>query len=703
MTQESLADQLLAKIVNGAYFSQLQNVAGYQASLPLYYTMNLPDTESEYSFQLSINDCMRTLNNRSTEFEKQECKVDTALTEISKALHSHIERLENSIEADGNNMFEISSKQQTKLTRGRRGIHFLGQILEFCCDVAIKSTSGDLMMDRQAYMEQIETLNTNFHNQYSFMSDLTNSVNKYQEDTDKNLHTIGNRLSTIHDIVNKIGLLSTHDSRQLAKTSKYIAWLFTEQFKTIKVLERQDIINSCKQKHIPSFLIPASVLSTDLKKLQETLEKEDYKITIPLNNISRYYTLPIAECVLTKADILVKIQVPVASINSDWKFYNMITIPFAWKKDSTCILSHDTTIVAVNNITITPITGRLLATCDPVVDKLCYIPRFTSDTLFSTSCPNLLYKGATIEEINNNCYLHCQRNDRLQVTQINFETFIFTHIKHTLKITCNNKSISYKIDKIQSGSIQVKVSCDCDITIDDLNIPAQFPCIKNAYTKPIVEHILPSIWSNKELNDLKVSQFDEEQATLFSSEANIINDNWTLITPHINLTMPDVPRYLNDYLPNDMGYVQTASYNVSFMWSITITIILSILIFKNPHLLFPVAFPQPATALDGPISILVPNIIIIITNTTLLALTFIALLVYFVKKRRSVYTPVTQKEAEEASADGDDGKDQTPLQAEIIGSTEEQMEDKQIVGGPEPSQRRVLYITQDTGATISIQ
>ncbi|CAH0562991.1 unnamed protein product [Brassicogethes aeneus] len=107
---------------------------------------------------------------------------------------------------------------------------------------------------------------------------------------------------------------------------------------------------------------------------------------------------------------MVTVKVPIRRENFRWQLYELVTTPFAWH-NQTCHIQHEALCleIAIRNqkeVALT-ISGTNLHQCKPYENKLCYLPRFSSDNLHGPQCVKMLFHGATVEEIAKNCPMRC--------------------------------------------------------------------------------------------------------------------------------------------------------------------------------------------------------------------------------------------------------------------------------------------------------
>lgn len=183
--------------------------------------------------------------------------------------------------------------------------------------------------------------------------------------------------------------------------------------------------------------------------------------------------------------------------------YELITTPFAWY-NQTCSIPHQVLYLAVSTHIFTykdhtrQISGTGLHQCKPYHDKLCYIPRFSGDTLQGPECARRLYQGATVEEISHHCPMSCHTSTATTISEIQEELYVITNPKNDAKIICDKITthLSGEVHQKQ-GAIKIRLPCNCELHMnDEITIPKRFPCaVKNPSQANII-HTIPATWSN---------------------------------------------------------------------------------------------------------------------------------------------------------------------------------------------------------------
>lgn len=73
------------------------------------------------------------------------------------------------------------------------------------------------------------------------------------------------------------------------------------------------------------------------------------KLALPLEELSRYYKLSIADYAMSKDTIVLHIKIPITQVISHRKSYELLATPYGWQND-TCVLMHELTYLAVSHL-----------------------------------------------------------------------------------------------------------------------------------------------------------------------------------------------------------------------------------------------------------------------------------------------------------------------------------------------------------------
>lgn len=101
--------------------------------------------------------------------------------------------------------------------------------------------------------------------------------------------------------------------------------------KLLQQIFRLEILKDCKDGRIPSIVVHPIlvVLLTDLKEIENTLNKDQREVARSSTDISSLYQLNIHTCAISQSTILVTVRIPIHKINQLWSLLLLDLIPFA--------------------------------------------------------------------------------------------------------------------------------------------------------------------------------------------------------------------------------------------------------------------------------------------------------------------------------------------------------------------------------------
>ena len=86
----------------------------------------------------------------------------------------------------------------------------------------------------------------------------------------------------------------------------------------------------CQQRRLARVVVPPQVLRKDLVALQSKLKDQGWKLDIPIERISDYYSAQISDCSFDDRLILITLQVPIIRSLNSWKIFELVSAPFSF-------------------------------------------------------------------------------------------------------------------------------------------------------------------------------------------------------------------------------------------------------------------------------------------------------------------------------------------------------------------------------------
>lgn len=559
------------KITMGAYWNKLNKAIPYEASIPLLYEGEIPnDNYVMHPYSLSTEGC--------NEWDEGDyCKLTKWLDTVDKEIEVELTRVNNMLQAD---VFETSDIISKNKSRNPRSISFIATILSWCCGIATESSFKALVTDHLRIKSRISQIKENIHDDQVDLTRVTDAMQKYSSEIKQKLLDIDNTFHNLEEKLSKNLILDDTRFQRLFSSAFYgIERNSRRIFQTLHSISKGAIINDCKNKLIPSHIIPVTILTQDLKSLQEKLDVDGFKLAIPLSDITWYYKLKIADCEFADEKIFISVKVPILNKLHSFELYEFTNIPYSWK-NSTCVIIHDSTYLAVDGDSVRTITGAMLRECKVQVNELCFISRYSTDIVSGPSCPEILFKGATASVINKYCAYKCQDGNAMVITQVNFETYVITHPPRSIKLDCGNNTQYITNDDTEIiGSIEIKLPCHCKLIVNNkIKIDKNYPCDKRAIKELEVTRILPSFWSK--LDSMHINRKNLLFPTKFENFTEIFNPNWTFTVPHFKIS-----RQTHDNIYYKKKTQPKSKYNnenyyswqivILYVWSLLLTIVMA--------------------------------------------------------------------------------------------------------------------------------
>lgn len=321
-------------------------------------------------------------------------------------------------------------------------------------------------------------------------------------------HTTRPKLKDYYKFMNKcetdIVRVKINSTNEPISCTKNGTDIFTQILESHKFTQA---VQSCRQGQIPWTLIPRDLLASTI---QENLHLADYQFAIPLHEISKYYTLPLSDCLFIDDDVLLaRVLIPTRFQAKDKMLnqYKMVRFePIIFHRDGEfCWIDglRDKRFVPDS---VFP--GNLhLTYCSDQEQKLCRVQvnHFSSQDA-SDRCPQALWVDDE-DEILSSCKLNCIPSDKrhFQYQQYNFmdtpdDTFIYALQDDDVGVSvkCANGSQRFNMTGFKYGAWNVTLPCGCEIKggkVIDFEISA--PCHGNFF----VEKIIPYHWKNGTNNE----------------------------------------------------------------------------------------------------------------------------------------------------------------------------------------------------------
>ncbi|CAG7734000.1 unnamed protein product [Allacma fusca] len=246
-----------------------------------------------------------------------------------------------------------------------------------------------------------------------------------------------------------------------------------------------EVMNDCKTSTVPAHLLNSEKLSWSLNYLRPRLAAKNLTLVLPLDDISSYYKASIADCVMTKTQLLIRILIPVKSVSSDWNLYSVTPVPFVYNdgEDGSqliCTLKnidHD----QINSFETNSKLAYPITACDTKRDIVCHTGE---DDLtmhqFKKTCVAEIF-GESPSQVRKTCDLHCEPIDSFR-SPILFRVaadkfYLAGKPNESIQVRCPNSTKSLSPPK--EGSLEIQLPCQCSLTHQNKRFVIQEPCGQN--------------------------------------------------------------------------------------------------------------------------------------------------------------------------------------------------------------------------------
>jgi len=392
-----------------------------------------------------------------------------------------------------------------KNTRSRRGLidplrTTLASLANWCCGLATERQFTQLFANQEDIVDAVKSVRDSVHENHRKYMTLSSNVQDMSEKLNENFKNIKDQFDTYKAKFKNMDHFTESWSEMVSQT---LVQLFARNVEQTRQGMRAAILDDCRNSLIPSMVVSQDHLVEELENIQTEIEKEGWTLSIPISSPSSYYQHKISECIISDTTILIKVKVPLRRIEPKYELFKFLSVPQGYQK-RTCVLLIDDVHLAISadGQEILPISGDARRFCEVSAghgSNLCFLPRRPSQITFSSNCAELIYHGASIEELFSVCAYRCLPESHPIVTAVNFEVYVITNPQPNITIVCDDEKITVPEDHLDSpGSLEITLKCDCALHMSGkLIIPKNFPCSHSTNKNDVsVTHILPALWSN---------------------------------------------------------------------------------------------------------------------------------------------------------------------------------------------------------------
>ncbi|CAL8130118.1 unnamed protein product [Orchesella dallaii] len=495
------------KAVPAIYSVEIPNVHTYEATIPIFFHVELPKLPDKFP-QHTI-DCGNNHKNYSNSSDDNFCALEKQFIAASNHIVRDLQIIKNHL------------SEESKLRRRRQATPVIAAtslLAGFLLRPAISRFTGNLFGSDEDWTSHFNSIRDSMIEEHKLLLDFEESTHSYTQEMESILSNISEILTTQkRELIWTLRLLSTKLHADII----------------------QEAVQSCKTGHIPGNLIQVEYFKKKLSTLEKTLSTHyNYTLAIDINGneVSKYYKLPIADCLITPSKAHITINIPVRRKETTWKLHEIIHTKFAFSNQVCELYPQEASYLAVSkpeNKSIL-IASHMLNYCSIFEHQICMIPQFAKDSVQSLRCTAGMHLNADPLELVKSCSFRCYSNDELIITQVGDRKIVITNAVN-LTYSCKGNNGTKKLFKFEKlGAIEVNLDCDCEIVINgNEKLPKPFPCLgKNETLEQLFNFTVPILWTNN-FSDLEnVLDFDIDHKNL----SNHINHDWPWLIPVLNFS-----------------------------------------------------------------------------------------------------------------------------------------------------------------------
>lgn len=563
--------QLLQTALVGVHWELIPDVIIYQSSVPLII-------ETKWNEPTATE---KGLNVRIPE--------DLSWKPLAEAMNnSHVSwrHVLDQLEEQYLNLFP----EPLIMSRSRRAVPILGEILHWCCGVLTDARAHPLFANQRMLHRVLEKYQIKADADHDVLQKTITALQKYTTALKSVLDTERCHVVNLTRIVKQ--LYDNLDTEKMDEEIKFnfiwdvLTTLTQETRDLLRITAKGQTIEACRDRKIPATILPPERLAAQLVALQSAVRLNGYRLTIPIEEVSRYYHLNIATCAVVADKLHLIIKIPLVSKTAHWQLYRITCAPFAWE-NQTCTLCDERHIAIASPERTIFIRESKLENCDSEKLGLCYVPRASLSEKYEL-CLSQFAADSPISKLIESCPMTCLPNSGPQILQLNEQHFVLTHLRQTTRFECAEGDVFFteQLPATPSvGAMEMIIPCNCRLISNESNhllVDAVFPCDAKSAQQFEVVHIVPAVWSS--LTTLHLPAYTPHIPTRFSNVSEILNFNWTQQVPRLNLPIVTADRHSR--VPPLQPFPESGMVDriESFVLAV-ITVIVVVIIGRNPALL----------------------------------------------------------------------------------------------------------------------
>lgn len=288
-------------------------------------------------------------------------------------------------------------------------------------------------------------------------------------------------------------------------------------------------VSECLAQNFPVSIVPLKRLRKHLVALNSELKNKNYKIALPLDDLSVYSKLSLTDCVIIDSVLKIVVNVPVVAVDTNWVLFEVSHNKFGYHGQVCEVWPSEAMFVATDrhNDRTVMITRNLLKHCSPYENKICLVPRFSRDSTESLHCVKTMLKNTPVEYLKAHCGFRCYDDEEVDIKQNTLGTILITNAKN-VTMYCDNSHFHYDIPPI--GSLELTLGCSCTTYVNNIQLDNPLSCIEKGYY--VHDHLklsIPNVWTK--LDNLLQGSNSEH-----ANHSDILDNTWHSRVPVLNFT-----------------------------------------------------------------------------------------------------------------------------------------------------------------------
>lgn len=559
VTAQSQDNSTRFQIFSGHHFQERTDYIPYEAIIPAIFTTTIltkPKVDP-WTTESNLSDCSET---------QDLCTIQNNLATLHNLIIDQI---------NSNYLNTELSNQSFSETRSKRGLLFLQNFFEWCCDLANKQQISNIYENQKGIEEHTNKIIDSVGTQYQDLVKTTTNLNNFTKNVENLAVKVHKGFTIVKNNLN--GMKSQHNKNILQHIYATIQQSWSHILYNYIQDKQREIIEKCNQNLLSQNLVNPQNLTTTLKQLQVDAKLKQLKLAIPLSKLYLYYKLKLTHCTIFGSTLVAKVHIPLINSNIEGEVFRTINTPLIWK-NKICSLHMEENIIFKTS-KYTKVISTSDKNCNEHSYPLCKIPRITITANNMQLCLHMILSSASFDKLQQNCHFICENQPKYPIiTELLPNKYLITNIQQELNLVCPDDTSSKLLPATAIGTIQINIPCDCQLKLENLIlITTVRPCGKEENTTNII-NLIPASWTK--LKTIKLFPLRKGIKHEFDNLSEILDSNWTFNNPTFEVTKLKKMEHL--VLPNtdfDLFGNTKLLFYILLGWSTVLTITCLVLIY----------------------------------------------------------------------------------------------------------------------------